>query len=110
MFLSSLLMFTMYSAFLTSFLSVFKLQMPFDDLYDLYLSTDYKVAAMDESATTHLLKTGSVVEKKIYTTLIEGTELANLDLYWSYSQDTDVIKKIKPGNLKCIQYIGYCII
>ena len=66
MFLSSLLLFTMYSAFLTSLLSVFKLQMPFEDINELYLASDYKVATVDDSAFSTALESGNEIAQKIY--------------------------------------------
>ena len=42
-FLTSLLVFSMYSASLTSFLAVNKINMPFEDLYGLYHTSNFEV-------------------------------------------------------------------
>ena len=65
-FLMSLVLFAMYHAALTSFLAVLKIQMPFVDIYDLYLNTDYQVVTIKETATEQSLKTGSEVAQNIY--------------------------------------------
>ena len=63
---ASLLLFSMYSAALTSFLAVFKLQMPFDDLNSLYVTSSYKVLGVAETAQVSYLEKGSGVARKVY--------------------------------------------
>ena len=57
----------MYCAGLTSFLAVYKLQMPFTNIDELYLNTDYRVVMIDETATLQMLRDGQTqIEKNIY--------------------------------------------
>ena len=65
-FLASVVVFAMYSAALTSFLAVFKLQMPFTNIQGLYLNSDYRIALQDETAMIQMLKNGQGIEKQIY--------------------------------------------
>ena len=65
-FFMSLVLFANYNAALTSFLAVVKIQMPFEDMNDLYLKTDYQLVTVEETAYGLLLKSGSEIAQKIY--------------------------------------------
>ena len=65
--LASVILYAMYCAGLTSFLAVFKLQMPFTNIDELYLNTDYRMVMIDETATLQMLRDGQTeIEKNIY--------------------------------------------
>lgn len=87
-FLASVVLFAMYNAALTSFLAVFKLQMPFTNINELYLDTDYRVALQDETAIIQMLRDASGIEKKISD--------ERLDVIISLDEG---IAKMKEGNV-----------
>ena len=53
---STLLIFTAYSASLTSFLAVFKLSFPFVDFQTMYYQTDYVAGSLSGTAYELILK------------------------------------------------------
>ena len=67
LFLSSLVMFSMYSATLTSFLTVNKTTLPFDSLETLYTMTNYRVLVFEGNVYENELQSGSDIERKIYS-------------------------------------------
>ena len=65
-FLTSLIVFSMYNASLTSVLAISKVVMPFEDTESLYLATNFKVATASGSSYASMLKNGNDIERKIY--------------------------------------------
>ena len=66
MFTTSLIVFILYSASLTSFLACHKTVMPFEDSHSLYYSTDIKVATVKGVSYLSTLEVGNEVERKIF--------------------------------------------
>ena len=56
MFLVALVIVTAYSASLTSFLAVTRLNMPFNSLEELYYQSEYKVASIPGTAFQEILE------------------------------------------------------
>ena len=65
-FITSLLVVSMYNASLTSFLAVHRTTAPFEDIQGLYLHSNYKVAITANSFAVQMLRTGDVISQKIY--------------------------------------------
>lgn len=57
-FVASLVVLTMYSASLTSFMAVKKLKMPFEDIRELYTKSSFEVTTLHESSIVDFLKNG----------------------------------------------------
>ena len=72
LFLTSLLMFSMYAATLTSFLAVTKITLPFDSIETLHTMTNYRVVTWKNSVYETQLQHGSEIEKKIYWERLDG--------------------------------------
>ena len=64
-FFTSLVVYAKYGAALTAFLAIKKLQMPFDNLLEMYLNTDYKIAFLDQTVLNERLRNGDMIERKI---------------------------------------------
>ena len=100
-FLTSLIVFSMYNASLTSVLAISKVVMPFEDTESLYLSTNFKVATASGSSYANMLKNGNDIERKIYRerliqvqSVSEGLEktlVQDVALLWSQPLVTELI-------------------
>ena len=65
-FFATLVVFAAYSASLTSFLAIFKVEMPFSDLETMYYGTNYKIGSIRNTAFDNLFKAGNDLDKKIF--------------------------------------------
>ena len=63
---ATLVVFAAYSASLTSFLAIFKVEMPFSDLETMYYETNYKIGSIRNTAFDNLFKAGNELDKKIF--------------------------------------------
>ena len=100
-FFTSLVVYAKYSAALTAFLAIKKLQMPFDNLLEMYLNTDYKIAFLDQTVLNERLKNGDVVERKLLaerfqpiTSLDEGLGFMERGKYAVAWDDTAIALKV----------------
>ena len=63
---ATLVVFAAYSASLTSFLSVFKVSLPFKGIESMYHETNYKIGSVRNTAFDNMFRLGNELDRKIY--------------------------------------------
>ena len=63
---ATLVVFAAYSASLTSFLSVFKVSLPFKGIESMYYETNYKIGSVQNTAFDNMFRLGNALDRKIY--------------------------------------------
>ena len=85
--ISSIIIFALYSASLTSFLAISKFNMPFEDLVSMYRDTDYYVGSLPSTYFTTLFSNGSPLERIIYKERFKDVPSVNEALKKALDED-----------------------
>ena len=85
-FFTTSLIFIAYTAALTSFLAIYKVNMPFWDLKTLYDDTNYKIGSIRNTVYDDVFKSGSELDKKVFKDRYEFVDSVSEGLEKSYNE------------------------
>ena len=99
-FFATLIVYVAYSAALISFLTVFKITLPFDDLASMYHGTDFKFGSIKGTSFEDLFENGNAFYRKLYeeryefvNSFEEGIQ-KSLNEDFAFIWDTDVMENL----------------